>query len=337
MRTNPAAWGLLVGLALTATTVFPAAAAVSDGRNPGLRDDWQRAAAPLRLAGIDVGRWVDEADLMRAKRELGVRVGGRIDGHDLDAIVAAARQRTASKLAKAGLAPEGDDVTDADLVRAKDALGVQVGGRIDPGDAQRILARAEQGPPPDPAPAPRPEPRPEPEAQPAAATGYRVAQGAQPVFATVGGVELRAPSAYVQLVGFHQAAGRNVLKLRPAPRSGMTTLPSRYRGTHRRSAADVAVPYGRAVLSPVTGRVVEVTHYSLYGRTPDVRIRIVPEQDPGLLVTVLHVRDPRVKVGTKVWAGHSMIAGTANLLPFSSQIDRFAGRLPHVHIEVRPR
>lgn len=338
MRTSNAAWGLLGGLALTFTTALPAAGMVSDGRIRGAPDDWQRASVPLRFAGIDTGGHVDEEDLVHAKRDLGVPVGGRIDGEDVDAIIAAAEHRTASELAKAGLAPPDDAITAEDLVRAKEALGVTVGGRIDATDARHIFDVADQGPPPaPPAPAVAPDPAPAPRPAPLEERAHAVVPCAEPVFATVGGVELRLPSEHVRLVGFHQASSHAVLGLRPAPRGGMTTLATRGRGTHRRSAADIAVPYGRAVLSPVTGRVVEVDHYALYGRTPDVKIRIVPDRNPDLLVTLLHVRDPRVKVGTRVWSGHTMVAGTANLLPFPSQIDRSVGRLPHVHVEVRER
>jgi hypothetical protein len=91
------------------------------------------------------------------------------------------------------------------------------------------------------------------------------------------------------------------------------------------------------VLSPVSGRVVEVKRYALYGRYPDARIRIVPDQNPQMLVTVLHVSDPTVRVGSRVRGGRTEIAKRATKFPFVSQIDRFAGPYPHVHIEVRRR
>lgn len=327
---------------LLATGQLGALARPSDGGNLGIGDDWSRLRAPLRAAGIDPGGRVDEADIVRAKDVLRVPVGRRIDAADVDRIVDAATRRSVEGLRKAGVDP-GGRVDEEDLVRAKVVLDVPVGGRVDPQDAARILAVAEAATPPPPR-ARRPQARPaarvpaRPEERPAADRGgYRPVPGSLPVFATVAGTELRLPSDRVRLVGFHQAAYRDVSGLRPARRPGMATLSSRGRGTHRRSAADIAMPLGETVLSPVGGRVVEVSHYRLYGRTADVRIRIVPWQNPRLVVTVLHVRDPKVKVGTEVHAGHTPLAGSANLLPFRSQIDREVGRMPHVHVEVRGR
>ncbi len=162
---------------------------------------------------------------------------------------------------------------------------------------------------------------------------------ALPVFASVAGVEMRLPSYRTVLVGFHQAsfAPARQMSSHNASLVDMTILPSRGRPTGRRSAVDVAVLPDTPVMAPVSGRVVEVKRYALYGRYPDVRIRIVPAADTSMLVTVLHVTGAHVRVGDRVSAGETVLADHATQFPFASQIDRFAGRHPHVHIEVRGR
>lgn len=184
--------------------------------------------------------------------------------------------------------------------------------------------------------------------------------------AQVQGVRLVVPAdpEATRLVGFHEANGGTTEVLQPtapladnhnpashvdshdaaaqAPAHTPETivLPSRGRGSHPASAVDVALPEGVEVLSPVTGRVVSVSEYVLYGRHPDTIIELEPAGRPDLRVVVLHVSDAKVAPGDRVVAGATPLAGTATAFPFSSQIDRFVaaddgGAKPHVHIEVK--
>lgn len=197
------------------------------------------------------------------------------------------------------------------------------------------------------------------------AASETAATGPAPM-AHVQGVRLVVPAdpEATRLVGFHEANGGTTEILEPAApladnhnRSAPVTshgsaseapahtpetvvLPSRGRGSHAASAVDVALPQGVEVLSPVTGRVVSVSEYMLYGRHPDTIIELEPAGRPDLRVVVLHVSDAKVAPGDHVVAGTTPLAGTATALPFSSQIDRFVaaadgGAKPHVHIEVK--
>jgi hypothetical protein len=157
-----------------------------------------------------------------------------------------------------------------------------------------------------------------------------------PLFATVGKVNLRVPSEDEVLLGFHQAAFRTAMRMEPVTDDAtpLRTLPSRGRPTPSRSAVDVSVTPGTPVLSPVTGQVRKVKPYALYGKYPDSRVEIRPKADPSKKVTVLHVTEPTISPGDDVVGGETKIAQKATQLPFESQIDRYAGELPHVHVEV---
>ena len=112
-------------------------------------------------------------------------------------------------------------------------------------------------------------------------------------------------------------------------------LASRGRGTAPTSAVDVALPPGSTVTAPTTGVVELVSDYALYGRHPDVTIRIVPDGVADAVVQVFHVEDPVVAEGDRVEAGVTPLA-TVRQLPVKSQIDRITGDTrPHAHVEVR--
>jgi hypothetical protein len=63
---------------------------------------------------------------------------------------------------------------------------------------------------------------------------------------------------------------------------------------------------------------------------------IAPDERPGWIVKVLHVRGVRVEVGDRVEAGVTPIARRARLLPFESQVDAVtqSPAWPHVHVEM---
>lgn len=171
------------------------------------------------------------------------------------------------------------------------------------------------------------------------------------VFATVDDeVELVEPSTQMEAIGFHEGSTAS-LELSPkgeaaVNRSWIDTpaatdgpqyaiMASRGRGVGPTTAADLAVPAGTEVASIVTGEVVSVNHYSLYGETPDVFIEIAPEGRPDLKVQMFHLSDVTVEVGDQVVAGETVVAGSSRTLPFGSQIDKHVGHAgPHVHVQV---
>lgn len=181
------------------------------------------------------------------------------------------------------------------------------------------------------------------------------------LIAVLEGVELVNPVPAATVLGFHEAAGPGPLSLtpayvledhnadRPRPRPlgavpshdapDLIVLPSRGRPAEATTALDVAVPEGEPVVSPVTGTVLSVDRYMLYGRHGDHIIRITPDGRPDLAVKLVHLVGPEVDVGERVEAGRTPLTAGAKLLPFSSQIDRFTeerglGVGPHVHLEV---
>ena len=127
--------------------------------------------------------------------------------------------------------------------------------------------------------------------------------------ATVAGQELVHPGR-VRQVGFHESGDPTALPMSPAGR-----LQANHNG-------------GRISLPRVNG-----------GRkgASDVLVEIVPEGRPDLAVRMMHIEGVRVQEGDKVEAGRTVVAAHSRLLPFPSQIDRFAGSHPHVHLEVLHR
>lgn len=172
-------------------------------------------------------------------------------------------------------------------------------------------------------------------------------------------IRLNFPASVTNMiaVGFHQAGGPNsklgVMKpavtclriYKPATtkallkkRIGLKLFQQalRGRGTSNLSAADCAMKPKSVVLAPVTGTVTLVKKYKLYGRYADVQLEIRADGAPSKVrVVVLHIRDPKVKVGSRVVGGVTPIA-TVRHFSFVSAINRY---LPvkyadHVHIQL---
>lgn len=217
-------------------------------------------------------------------------------------------------------------------------------------DGQRgpLLSALLIRPAPEPTPTePTPEAAPEPPAFP---------EGRSRLFARHDGVHLYTPSADPVHVGFHEASYPQALGMIPLGQAvandNMTkyTLPpltpteqrylvmsSRLRPHHATSAVDLVMRPGEPVRSVVTGMVIEARPYALYGRYPDGLIRIRSAEDPGKVITMLHVTGIRVHVGQQILAGDSIVADSATRFPFRSQIDDYLGGepRPHVHVELR--
>lgn len=253
--------------------------------------------------GLDVGRRPDPADVRAVGAELGLELSEVPDDAEAATLHRAWLQSLRPLFDEVGLT-YGKRVDPVDLVALGRVLKVDVGEGGSPADArnlaQALAARAEQ----------------------------------PPVVGSIEGVQLHLPSRDVLLAGWHEAAGPTALPMQRGSQEVAVDLPSRGRPFHPHSALDVAVTPGTEALSPVTGTVVEVSPYVLYGKHPDTRIVIQPDDAPHLGVGVLHVTGPLVTVGQHVTAG-TPLASEATQFPFASQIDRFAGRAPHIHMEVK--
>lgn len=182
--------------------------------------------------------------------------------------------------------------------------------------------------------------------------GNHLTSGA--IFAGVDGLPLQLPHARPLYVGFHEASRAEALALDPVgrliandnptkftpgedgPGPAYHVLSSRGRARPATSAVDVVLRTGSEVAAPVTGRVVEVRDYALYGSLRDWRIVIEPADRPDLHVVLIHLESPRVRVGDRVVAGSTPLA-TVRLLPMPSHVDYALNeRHPHVHIEAKP-
>lgn len=173
------------------------------------------------------------------------------------------------------------------------------------------------------------------------------------VFADVDGLPLTLPHDEVLAVAYHEASRPEAIAMTPHGRLVANDNPSRFtpgadtvgpdyrvlssRGRPRAptSAVDIVVPGTATVTAPVTGTVVEVRRYVLYGSLEDWRVVIEPAARPDLHVVMIHLHEPRVRVSDRVEAGQTSLA-VARALPFSSHVDYVLGEpSPHVHLEVK--
>jgi murein DD-endopeptidase MepM/ murein hydrolase activator NlpD len=175
-----------------------------------------------------------------------------------------------------------------------------------------------------------------------------------PAFAHADGVALALPHPDPLAVAFHEASKAEALALTPMGRleandnatkfdpppdtadgPAYHVLSSRGRGRPATSAVDIAVPNGEVVDALVTGEVVEVRQYTLYGGVQDWRVVIAPRDRPDLHVVMIHLHRPQVRVGEEVTAGQTTVA-LPRLLPFTSHVDYVLdAQVPHVHVEVK--
>ena len=157
-------------------------------------------------------------------------------------------------------------------------------------------------------------------------------------FASVGGVTLTHPSRRVERVAFHQANHDGARQLTPlGTAAAAITLDSRDRETGSSTAADIVLDPTSEIRSPVTGKVKRAGTYVLYCKYSDDYVVVEPDEHPGWEVKILHIDGVRVRAGTRVVAGQTVLAPRATPLPFKSQVDEFSSAepvWPHVHIEV---
>jgi murein DD-endopeptidase MepM/ murein hydrolase activator NlpD len=164
---------------------------------------------------------------------------------------------------------------------------------------------------------------------------------ATPLFATYRTLHLHLAVAEQDLteLAFHQAAGPNALPMESLLPDADPALADHKRGTGRvlperdpdaaepavltgevirmwrasrsgppNTAADIGALAGAPVFSPVTGTVIEVKSYDLYGVHDDLEIHIQPTGWPEIDLVIIHVTDPTVRVGDLVVGGVTRIA-----------------------------
>jgi hypothetical protein len=112
-------------------------------------------------------------------------------------------------------------------------------------------------------------------------------------------------------------------------------MSSRGRAHPATSAVDIVVARGQQVYVPVSGTVVEIKPYRLYGTYRDLRVAIRPTDAPTLQVVMIHLEKVSLEVGDTVVASVTPL-GIARVFPFRSQVDDYVtGGRPHVHLEVK--
>jgi murein DD-endopeptidase MepM/ murein hydrolase activator NlpD len=166
-------------------------------------------------------------------------------------------------------------------------------------------------------------------------------------------------------IGFHQAAYSWALSMKTAMKNADLSLVARTRTTGRDraeqpsgpdaimtgkvlrmwrssrsgrpdTAADVGALAGTTVLSPVTGTVVRVKSYKLYGRYQDFEMHIIPDDTHGIDDVLIHLTDVSVKPGDRVEGGVTPVAKVRKLSDkFHDQLADYP-KSPgdHVHMQV---
>lgn len=180
-----------------------------------------------------------------------------------------------------------------------------------------------------------------------------------PEFAIIDGANLalRLPARLSQVtaIGYHQAYNPKAYPLIPqggylqgeAIKAQIARLTAegkkpafvmyaRGRRSQATSSADIVMPIGPPVLSPVSGIVRAVVPYKLYGRIDDVRLEIIPDGHPEIVIAMVHIADLKVVQGQRLAAGRTPLA-VLRPLGIKSQIDEYTGLTEdHVHIQVNP-
>lgn len=166
---------------------------------------------------------------------------------------------------------------------------------------------------------------------------------ATPIFATYGSLKIHLPVAVTDLteVGFHQASYTYALHMKTPLVEADNSDTHDAHGTGRvastqptgedavlqgkfirmwrdrpgtpDTAADVGAPPGSNVYAPVSGTIVKIKAYKLYGKYDDYEIHIQPKGWPNLDLVMIHVTDLSSTVGENVVAGETRIAAIRKL------------------------
>ncbi len=157
------------------------------------------------------------------------------------------------------------------------------------------------------------------------------------VYAQINGIDLVLPSAYVELIGYHESGhdGAQQAEITSAILPSLT-LPSRDRGTGSRTAADIVASPDHQVLAPASGTVKRAGSYTLYCEHRDHYLVIEPDGLPGWEIKILHFTGLSAFKGERVVGGETVIGTGPRLLPFASQVDEYSEDRdwPHLHVEV---
>jgi len=168
-------------------------------------------------------------------------------------------------------------------------------------------------------------------------------RNATPYFASYKKLKLRLPVSVQDLteVGFHQASYAYALHMDTPLPTADNSEAKKDKSTHRDpakqstepdakligealemwrsrpgkpdTAADVGADPGSPVYSPVTGTVVKVKEFMLYGKYPDYEIHIQPLGYPTVDCVLIHVDDVTCEPGDRVVAGMTRIAAVRKL------------------------
>lgn len=115
---------------------------------------------------------------------------------------------------------------------------------------------------------------------------------------------------------------------------------SRGRGTYSTTACDVLSKAGENVYAPADGVVIAAENYLLYGKYPDMRVRIAIDGHPGCHIAVLHLGSLCVERGQRVKAGISLLGTVRDLVPYfysgPNPYTREDGNHVHVQVNYRP-
>jgi biotin carboxyl carrier protein len=190
-----------------------------------------------------------------------------------------------------------------------------------------------------------------------------------PLIAEYDGLKVHSPISanHITEIEFHQASFSTALQLTPlvtivdaqevADKHGTNHLPAdeQPRGNvpliaeavstwrldsvgPEMSSVDVGALAGTEVYAPVSGKVVKIRTYSLYGLLDDFEVHIQSPAYPGLDIVMLHIDDLSVEVGDTVYGGCTRVAKVRsigdiidnNLANFTAQGD--IG--DHCHVQV---
>lgn len=187
-----------------------------------------------------------------------------------------------------------------------------------------------------------------------------------PIFARYKGLELRLPVQLEDLteVGFHQASYAYALHLKTHLPTADTDATKKAKSTHRDlskqsksatatlvgqkvvmwrsrpgkpdTAADIGAAPGSDVLAPVSGTVIKVKRYKLYGKYTDYEIHISPYGFPKLDCVMIHITNVCVKPGDKVTAGITCVGAVRKLSDREDlQLGEYTrGGGDHTHIQL---
>lgn len=186
-----------------------------------------------------------------------------------------------------------------------------------------------------------------------------------PNFAELGALKLRLPVEVKDLgeIGFHQASYTYAMHMTTTMPDAPLSSAKNKRGTGRDiasqptganallvgkvvrmwrsrpgkpdSAVDVGAPPGSNVLAPVSGQVIKIKSYKLYGKYDDYEIHIRPDGRDDIDCVMIHVTDLSTTVGSRVKAGVTRVATVRKLSNvIHDQLGDYAtGSGDHVHVQ----